>query len=129
MYLTQEEFTSMGFQPTDDFWRLYPRASTMIDLYTNNFYSHHDFEEDFEPRKKAVKQAVALQIAYMDDTGITSAEDKQHLANISIGRTSVSYGGSGSTRASNKTPYGLTLDALNLLNSAGFGYRGVSYDR
>ena len=128
MYLTEIEYIEMGYDSTEHFSKLYYKASAMIDMYTRHCYSYCNFEEDIDIRKDAVKKAVALQIAYMDETGIDTAEDRQHLANISIGRTSVSYGGT-DKKGINFTPYGLTLDALNLLNSVGFGYSGVAYDR
>lgn len=128
MYLTEEEYQKMGYEPLGHYHRLYKRVQTMIDLYTNHYYSFHDFDSDFDLRKQAIKAAIAMQIAYMDETGIETAEDKQHLANISIGRTSINYGGT-DKKGMKATPYGLTLDAINILNSVGFGYRGVAYDR
>lgn len=128
MYLTEAEYSKMGFEPIEGFEKLNNRASAMIDLYTKSLYSFIDFEADHEMRKKAVKQAVALQISYMNETGITTAEDKQNLTSISIGRTSISYG-VGQKSATSRPSFGLCLDALALLDSVGFGYCGVYYDR
>lgn len=128
MYLTEAEYSELGFDHIDDFEKLNHRASVMIDLYTRNLYSFMDFDSDVELRKKAIKQAMALQISYMNETGITTAEDKQNLSSISIGRTSVSYGSSQKSSTS-RPSFGLCLDALALLDSVGFGYCGVYYDR
>ncbi|MHB9781184.1 head-tail connector protein [Streptococcus sp. 10F2] len=129
-YLTLDEFLDLGFDEIDSnaFEKLLKRASSSIDLFINFFYDQVNFETDFEPRKRAVKHAVAHQIAYLDSSGIMSAEDKTSLASMTIGRTSVSYQ-NGSQGASRGRQYNLSLDALNWLEQAGFGARMVNYDR
>ncbi|MXQ49523.1 hypothetical protein GRB29_09135 [Streptococcus pneumoniae] len=127
-YLTVNEFRELGFDEVKDFDKLEDQAHMAIDLYINNFYETVPFESDFEPRKKAVKKAVAFQIAYLDSSGVMTAEDKTSLASMTIGRTSVSYqNGSNSNRLGQR--YNLSLDAENWLRVAGFGYARVSYDR
>lgn len=127
-YLTETEFLKLGFEAVEDFEKLEARAAMAVDLYIKNFYDFADFETDFEPRKKAVKKAVAYQIAYLDSSGIMTAEDKTSLASMTIGRTHVSYqNGSKSSNAGQR--YNLSLDALNWLMLAGFGCKAVSYDR
>lgn len=127
-YLTKEEFSNLGFDDVENFEKLEARASMAIDLYIKNFYDFTDFATDFEPRKKAVKKAVAYQIAYLDSSGVMTAEDKSSLSSVTIGRTSVSYKNSASVSQRGKQ-YNLSLDALNWLELAGFGYKAVSYDR
>lgn len=127
-YLTKEEFLNLGFDDIEDFEKLEARAAMAIDLYIKNFYDFTDFETDFEQRKKAVKKAVAYQIAYLDSSGITTAEDKSSLASMTVGRTHVSYQ-NGSKSSHDGKRYNLSLDALNWLELAGFGYKAVSYDR
>lgn len=127
-YLTSEEFEELGFKVVEDFDELLKRASSTVNLFIHNFYDEVDFETDFEPRKKAVKQAVAFQIAYLDNSGVMTAEDKTSLASMTVGRTSVSYqNGSKSTSLGQR--YNLSLDSLNWLNQAGFGFARVNYDR
>lgn len=127
-YLTEEEFLKLGFDQVEDFEQLSKRATMAIDLFTKNFYQFHDWETDFEPRKDAVKRATAFQIAYLDSSGVMTAEDKASLASLTVGRTSVSYqNGSNSSRLGQR--YNLSLDAENWLIQAGFSYSGVSYDR
>lgn len=127
-YLTQDEFNELGFDEVCDFEKLLARAEVAINLFLDGFYGIRDFETDFETRKKAVKLATAYQVAYLDASGITTAEDKQAVSTVILGRTHVSYQ-NGSGRPFESDRYNLSLDALNILKSAGFGFRGVGYDR
>ena len=131
-YLTKEEFTELGFECEGDFYKLLKRAKLAIDAYTRDFYSLNSFDTDNEARKKAVKLATAYQIAYLDSSGVMTAEDKQSIASMSVGRTSVSYR-SGSQNGSNSLSlaerYNLSRDAENWLRMAGFGSARVDYDR
>ena len=127
-YLTETEFLKLGFEAVEDFEKLEARAAMAVDLYIKNFYDFTDFETDFEPRKKAVKKAVAYQIAYLDSSGIMTAEDKTSLASMTVGRTHVSYQNSSKSSHDGKQ-FNLSLDALNWLMLAGFGCKAVSYDR
>lgn len=127
-YLTKEEFSNLGFEDVEDFETLAARAKLIVDLYIKNFYDFTDFETDFEPRRQAVKKAVAYQIAYLDSSGIMTAEDKTSLASMTVGRTHVSYQ-NGSKSSNGGQRYNLSLDALNWLTLAGFGCKAVGYDR
>ena len=127
-YLTKEEFLNLGFDDIEDFEKLEACAAMAIDLYIKNFYDFTDFATDFESRKKSVKKAVAFQIAYLDSSGSTTAEDKRSLASMTVGRTHVSYQ-NGSKSSHDGKRVNLSLDALNWLELAGFGYKAVSYDR
>lgn len=127
-YLTETEFLKLGFEDVEDFEKLSARASLIVDAYIKNFYDFTDFDTDFEPRRQAVKKAVAYQIAYLDSSGIMTAEDKSSLASVTVGRTHVSY--QNSSKSSNGgQKYNLSLDALNWLTLAGFGCKAVGYDR
>ena len=127
-YLTYPEYLELGFDEIYKFDELYKRAEMTVNLYIHNFYAYKDFESDFKPRKEAVKNAIAYQIYYLDRSGITTAEEKQSLSSVTIGRTSVSYQ-NGSQSVSKGSKYNLSLDAENWLRLAGFGYSGVAYDR
>lgn len=127
-YLTETEFLKLGFEDVEDFETLAARASLTVDLYIKNFYDFTDFETDFEPRRQAVKKAVAYQIAYLDSSGVMTAEDKTSLASMTVGRTHVSYQ-NGSKSSNGGQRYNLSLDALNWLMLAGFGFKAVGYDR
>ncbi|HEW9152041.1 TPA: hypothetical protein V1G27_000997 [Streptococcus pneumoniae] len=131
-YLTKEEFTELGFECEGNFYKLLKRAKLAIDAFTRDFYFLNSFESDNEARKRAVKLATAYQIAYLDSSGVMTAEDKQSIASMSVGRTSVSYrtnsqNGSGSLSVAER--YNLSKDTENWLRMAGFGYARVDYDR
>jgi hypothetical protein len=131
-YLTKEEFTELGFEVEGDFYKLLKRAKLAIDAFTRDFYFLNSFESDNEARKRAVKLATAYQIAYLDSSGVMTAEDKQSIASMSVGRTSVSYrtgsqNGSGSLSVAER--YNLSKDTENWLRMAGFGFARVDYDR
>lgn len=128
-YLTQEEFDELGFDEVTGFEKLAKRAKIAIDLYTNGYYQKGiDFEKEISYRKSAVKLAMAFQIAYLDASGIMSADDKQLANSVSIGRTSISYSTSQSTSAGQQ--FNLSMDAENALRQAGFSLVvGVAYDR
>lgn len=127
-YLTETEFLKLGFEDVEDFEKLSARASLIVNAYIKNFYDFTDFDTDFEPRRQAVKKAVAYQIAYLDSSGIMTAEDKSSLASMTVGRTHVSYQ-NGSKSSNGGQKYNLSLDALNWLMLAGFGCKAVGYDR
>ena len=131
-YLTKEEFTELGFECEGDFYKLLKRAKLAIDAFTRDFYSLNSFDNDNKARKRAVKLAMAYQIAYLDSSGVMTAEDKQSIASMSVGRTSVSYrtgsqNGSGSLSVAER--YNLSKDTENWLRMAGFGFARVDYDR
>ena len=127
-YLTQDEFNELGFNEVDDFEKLLTRAEVAINLFLDGFYDIKDFETDFKTRKKAIKLATAYQVAYLDASGIATADDRQSASTVILGRTHISYL-NGTGRPFESDRYNLSLDALNILKSAGFGYRGVGYDR
>lgn len=125
-YLTKEEFDKLGFEVEGDFDKLLKRAELAIDAYIRDFYSLNSFDNDNKARKKSVKRATAYQVAYLDSSGIMTAEDKQSIASMSVGRTSISYR-SGSISLGER--YNLSRDAENWLRMAGFGSARVDYDR
>ena len=127
-YLTETEFLKLGFEDVEDFEKLRARAELAINMFIRNLYDFVDFEKELEYRKKAVKLATAFQIAYLDSSGIMTADEKQSVASVSLGRTSISYK-STSKVSTEGSRYNLSLDALNALKGAGYGYKGVCYDR
>ncbi|RMI79782.1 DUF4054 domain-containing protein [Streptococcus iniae] len=127
-YLTQSEFKELGFEQVDNFDAFEKRAEIAINLYTQGFYSYIDFETEIDHRKQAVKLATAYQVAYLSASGIMTADDKQAMSSVSIGRTSISFNNAQSTNAGQQ--FNLCLDAENLLNSAGFSLVArIDYDR
>lgn len=128
-YLTKDEFVELGFDEVVDFDKLAKRAEVAINLYTQGVYQRHiDFDKEADYRKQAVKLAMAFQIAYLDVSGITTADDKQAMTSVSIGRTSISYRKSQNGSAGQR--FNLSLDAENVLRQAGFSLiTAVDYDR
>lgn len=128
-YLTKAEFSDLGFDDVENFDKLAKRAEIAIDMYTQNIYKRFiNFEDDFDYRKQAVKLAMAFQIAYLDVSGIMTADDKKTMQSVSIGRTSINYGSSVS--GSDGQQYNLSLDSENVLKQAGFSLvMEVDYDR
>jgi hypothetical protein len=127
-YLTENEFEKLGFDEVENFEKLRARAELAINMFIGNLYGFVDFEKELEYRKKAVKLATAFQVAYLDSSGIMTADEKQSVSSVSLGRTSISY--KSTYKASNEgSRYNLSLDALNALKGAGYGYKGVCYDR
>lgn len=127
-YLTENEFEKLGFDEVENFEKLRARAELAINMFIKNLYDFVDFEKELEYRKKAVKLATAFQIAYLDSSGIMTADEKQSVSSVSLGRTSISYKNT-SKVSTEGSRYNLSLDALNALKGAGYGYRGVCYDR
>lgn len=128
-YLTEDEFVKLGFDEVADFDKLAKRAEVAINLYTQGIYQRHiDFDKEADYRKQAVKLAMAFQIAYLDVSGIMTADDKQAMTSVSIGRTSISYRKSQNGSAGQR--FNLSLDAENILKQAGFSLvTAVDYDR
>ena len=127
-YLTENEFEKLGFDEVENFEKLRARAELAINMFIRNLYDFVDFEKELEYRKKAVKLATAFQIAYLDSSGIMTADEKQSISSVSLGRTSISYK-STSKASTEGSRHNLSLDALNALKGAGYGYKGVCYDR
>lgn len=129
-YLTKDEFvTDLGFDDVVDFDKLAKRAEIAINLYTQGIYQKHiDFEKEVEYRKSAVKLAMGFQIDYLNSSGIMTADEKQTMTSVSIGRTSINYGNQ--QRLSAGQQFNLCFDAENALKQAGFSLIvGVDYDR
>ncbi len=127
-YLTENEFEKLGFDEVENFEKLRARAELAINMFIRNLYDFVDFEKELEYRKKAVKLATAFQITYLDSSGIMTADEKQSVSSVSLGRTSISYKNT-SKVSTEGSRYNLSLDALNALKGAGYGYKGVCYDR
>ena len=73
MYITKQEYESLGFgkapQSFDEYLRV---ASNVIDYHTRYFYLSHDLTEDNTQRAELFKKAVASQVKSFDELGTAS---------------------------------------------------------
>lgn len=128
-YLTADEYQAYGLTAVDDakFNGMQVRAGLVLDQLTRRYYRLHDLDSDKPLRKDAFKLALALQIEYMQRTGIITLEDARaarQMTSQSIGGTSVNLGSSGGYDA--LTGFGVCDDVLAALSGTGLLWRGVS---
>lgn len=129
MYITQQEYESLGFgtapQAFDEYLRV---ASNMIDYHTRYFYLSHDLTEDNTQRAELFKKAVASQVKYFDELGTSSqVELESQPSQITIGRTSVSTGSNRSNSNTDNTMNTVKLsdESYRYLAHTGLLYRGL----
>lgn len=129
-YLSYEEFKSIGGSDEvteSDFNKLLPVASSLLDIYTNNFYHFNDLETDaFQFRKLRFKQALAAQIGHFKEAGSTTAFGIDNRpSSFTVGRTRVDYGGGGTSADSKGSSESFSQESFLLLEGTGLLYRGV----
>jgi len=125
-YLTYTEYTELGFAEIDqtEFDKLLKRASDVLDAITRDFYVFNDIEDDVPFRRERFKKAVAAQIEYFHDMGATSSHGLNEPSTVTIGRTTVSRGNSGTSQ--DETQFSIVSpDVLMYLSGTGLLYRGV----
>lgn len=137
-YITIEEYEQMGFTTPDNFDALEKKAEQAINAltdYYDPYMSNHDLTVDVESSKngiykpaKAFKKAVALQVSFMVETGITSVYDaqKQDISSYSVGDTSMTFK-NGTVGVIMHGSTGIVNEAYMLLAKYGFMYRGVGH--
>lgn len=101
------------------------KAEQLFEIVTRRFYSFHDFDSDFEWRKKAVRDALKSQVEYFIDQGVITAKElNSEPSGVTLGRTSIS--GVGNSSNSDKTDSNLLCDEFYLcLSGTGLLYRGA----
>src|SRR5690625_2489799 len=130
-YLTFKEYQDVGFGELeeDEFDKLLPRASDVLNSVTRSFYEFNDIDEDVEFRRERFKKALAVQIQFFNDMGATTSYDIDTPAHVQIGRTS----GSTSSRytGNNKDDRNrlISEDALMYLRDTGLLYAGIGVMR
>lgn len=131
MYLTYTEYTELGYKSVseDEYDQLEMIAEDTFDFETAAFYKQHDLDnDDFTFRKLQFKRAMAIQINYMKESGVTSVEMFNNtLGSMSIGRTSLSKGGNAASNSGSSKQSLLTNDARNVLYHTGLLYKGVDW--
>lgn len=126
MYITQQEYESLGFgkapQSFDEYLRV---ASNVIDYHTRYFYLSNDLTEDNTQRAKLFKKAVASQVKHFDELGTASqVELESQPSQITIGRTSISTRSNSNTNNTMNTVK-LSDEAYRYLAHTGLLYRGL----
>lgn len=106
----------------EEFNKLLPKASDVLDDLTNDFYQFKDLESDLEWRKTKFKKAVACQIEFFHEVGSTTSEGINDPQSVSIGRTTMSNGRSDS---SNDSKSRVSKDVFTYLRTTGLLYRGL----
>lgn len=130
-YLTEKEYLDLGFTEIVDpftFDSLLKKATTKLDSLTRYYYHSHDIETDNETRVHQFKMALGAQIDYSQATRVTSSADVVNRPkSVSMGRTSVSYGGSSGSAASGDLIPTLNPDVYTILSGTGLLHRGGYY--
>lgn len=137
-YITKEEYEQMGFTTPENFDELEKKAEQAINAltdYYDPFLGKHDLSADIEGSNKGVsrsarafKKAVALQVNFMNEMGVTSIYDaqKQDLSSYSVGDTSMTFK-NGTVGMVLHGSTGIVNEAYMLLAKYGFMYRGVGH--
>lgn len=128
-YLTQEEYTEMGFALIGgpfSFDQLLNRAIPLLDNVTRHFYRKNDMEADYPYRVEQFKRAIGCQIEYFyENKALTSNKLNNRPASVSMGRTSVSYGSNSKKGGETATKPMLCPDVYVYLEGTGLLNRGV----
>lgn len=126
-YLTYLEYIDFGFPEIDEqeFNRLLPKASDVVDSVTRSFYKFNDMDSDVPFRREQFKKAVAAQIQYFHDMGGTSSHELNEAQTVTIGRTTVSTSNRNSPQEEQKNKL-ISDDVFMYLRYTGLLYRGVA---
>ena len=129
-YLTFEEYQTISLDESlteEEFSKLLPRASTLLDIQTRNFYVFNDLETDrIEFRRYRFKQALVAQIQYFKETGVTTHfELNKTPQSFSAGRTSITNESARSSSGKGEKVSLVAEEVYLLLSGTGLLYRGV----
>ena len=128
MNITLVEYTGICTTEIDPskFSGLVRAAVRHINLYTRRYYDWHSFEDDYEWRKKAVKEAIALQVEYLHINNATSSDKLNNTPqSVTLGRTSISHASRFNASGSNEKKPLVCLDAQLALAGTGLVGRGL----
>lgn len=137
-YITEEEFTTMGYKVATgkifaDFEAIAERFINETTDYFNPLFGYHELDTDSESaipyviaRAKAFKQAVAMQTQFLMDNDIASQSDitSNDIKQYTQGHTTVVLGSSliDQTNAS-----GVVINAAALIGRYGLLYKGMAH--
>src|SRR5690625_2906319 len=128
-YLTYEEFKDLSNIDIDEdeFNKLLPKATAVIDNVTSYFYVKNDIEQDNKWRVKQFKQALCAQIEYFNEVGGTTHESINSAPqSFTAGRTTVSKSGRYKTDGESDGKTIVAEDVFVFLEGTGLLYRGVT---
>ena len=124
-YLTYQEYIDFGFSKIEEseFDRLLKKASDAVDGVTRHFYKFNNLANDVPFRQEQFKKAVAAQIEYFHDMGVTSSHGLEEPSTVTIGRTTLSEGSRNSNTAPQRSL--ISKDVFFYLKDTGLLYRGL----
>lgn len=105
----------------EEFNKLLPKASDVLDSITRDFYQFNDLETDYDWRKNKFKKAVACQIEYFNGVGATTSHEINSPLSVQIGRTQMSSG----VENQKETNSIVSSDVYMYLQYTGLLYRGI----
>lgn len=129
-YLTYEEFEELTVDSTgvseDEFKKLLPKSSAILDNVTRHFYQFYEMEKDAAWRVRQFKLALCSQIEYFHVLGATTFEEINNAPQtFQAGRTSVSNASRYNPSGANESKPLMAEEVYVYLESTGLLYRGV----
>lgn len=129
-YLTFEEFEGLTEGATkvtqEQFKRLLPKATAVLDNVTSHFYHRHDIEKDNKWRVRQFKLGLCSQVEYFNVLGATTFEEINNAPQtFQAGRTSVSNASRYNPSGANESKPLVAEDVFIYLEGTGLLYSGV----
>ncbi|GAE32443.1 hypothetical protein [Halalkalibacter hemicellulosilyticus] len=127
-YLTFEELQGLTSIDLDEqqFDKLLPKASAILDNVTSHFYQRYDIEKDNAWRVRQFKLGLCAQIEYFNDLGATTFESINNSPQtFQAGRTSVSNASRYNPSGANESKPLIAEDVYIYLEGTGLLYSGV----
>jgi hypothetical protein len=129
-YLTYEEFEELTEGSTkvteEQFRKLLPKASAILDNVTSHFYVRHSMDKDNPWRVRQFKLGLCSQIEYFNALGATTFEEINNAPQtFQAGRTSVSNASRYNPSGANESKPLVAEDVFIYLEGTGLLYSGV----
>lgn len=127
-YLTYEEFNSLStFElEENEFNKLLPKASAVLDYVTNHYYKRIDMDKDIMWRVMQFKRALCAQIEYFHETGANTFVGLNNAPqSFSVGRTTVTNPSRYNTTGKNESKPLVAEDVYIYLEGTGLLFAGV----
>ncbi|WP_339148404.1 hypothetical protein [Sutcliffiella sp. BMC8] len=123
-----EELTERTFEISEEeFTKLLPKSSAILDSATSHFYKLNSLEKDHAFRRNQFKLALCTQIQYFHSLGATTFEEINNTPQtFQAGRTSVSNSSRYNPNGANESKPLLSKDVYVYLDGTGLLYSGVN---